>query len=113
MDMLQDLLAQANLGTYAGIGLVTIVLIGALKGMLKTWMAGKEPFFAFLLPVAMGIASKATGTGFAEDGYFHLVVYGLLTGVGAQVSYDKAWPLVKSSLGGLWSGSAAVKSQKK
>ena len=114
MEMIQELLAQVDLGSMASIGAFVMVLISTLKNVpkVKDWVAGKEPFLALLLPVALAAGSKWAGLGFADDHWLMVVVGGAVAGLGAQVAHDKALPLVNGVISGVSGGSKAVTPKK-
>jgi hypothetical protein len=114
MEMIQELLAQVDLASMASIGAFVMVLISTLKKTpkVKDWVAGKEPFLALLLPVALAVGSKWAGLGFAEDHWMMVVVAALVAGLGAQVAHDKALPLINGVLSGMSGGAKSVTPKK-
>ena len=55
---------------------------------------------ALVLPMAFAVAMKATGEGFVEVGWVHLVVASVLTSMGAGLGHDKLIPVAKNLLSG-------------
>jgi hypothetical protein len=50
-----------DLGTYAGIALAVVGLVGAAKKLFKAWVDGKEPMLALCLTLVIGVTAKIGG----------------------------------------------------
>jgi len=83
-------MVEYDLTTLAGIGAATVVLLRASRSVpqMKVWLKDKEPAAALLVPMVLGVLSKAGGA-FGSMGWADLVVSLVGVGLGAQLGYDK------------------------
>ena len=85
-----------GLSTYAGIAVLTTMVIGFAKKMWPKFVKGKEPFFAIGLPVILGVIGKLAGAGFSEIDWVTHIIALALSGVGSNLIHDKLVnPLIK------------------
>ena len=49
------------LGSFAGLAAVVTGAVGALKGLFKEWVKGKEPMLVLVLSYLIGISAKIAG----------------------------------------------------
>ena len=100
-----------DLTTFAGLAAATMLVISLLKQVAYKLVKGREMWLALLLPVAFGVAMKATGEAFADVGWVNLVIASVMASFGAHMGHDKMLPLAK----GLWNATApkAMKVEKK
>lgn len=88
---MQAELTNLDLGTYAGISVIVVALVGAIKKMFPAWTDKKEPLLALILALALGMGAKfLPGVGSFEK--VHWLVHGLnliFTALGAGLLHDK------------------------
>jgi hypothetical protein len=89
-----------NLGMFASLVAVTVVVVELLKAKFK-WVDGREELLAAVIPVVLGVAAKLAGctAAFAQLSLTELVLGSLLAGLTAQMTHDKVIdPVVKPSM---------------
>ena len=97
-----------NLTTFAGLAAATMLLISMMKHVAYNLVKGYEMVLALMLPMAFAIAMKATGEGFVDVGWVHLIVASVMASMGAGLGHDKLVPVAKSLLGGKGAAKAAA-----
>jgi len=87
-----------SLVTYVGLaGLAAL----AIQGIKKFWkgIKGKEGWFALGIPLVVGCAVKALGSGFSDASWMAHIVALLGAGVGSGLLHDKIGGPLQSILG--------------
>ncbi len=89
-----------SLKTYAGIAVLTTMLVGMAKKFFADKIKGKEAWLAIAIPVALGAIAKLTNMGFSEVEWVTHIVALVMSGVGSGLIHDKVTnPLMKDKSG--------------
>lgn len=75
--------------TYAGLAVLTTIVIGAVKKLWPGFVKGKEALFALGIPIIVGCVVKAVGVGFEEVIWTAHIAALFTAGIGAGLFHDK------------------------
>lgn len=95
----------SDLLSFGGLALIIPMMIGGLKKLWPTWIAGKEPHLVFALTYVLGIASKLAAPDLAFGGQrgpmgWLVILVGLFfTALGAMAVHDNFVNKVLTSKG--------------
>jgi len=78
-----------DIKVFSVLALGTAALIGGIKKAFPAWIANKEPLLAVVIPIALIIVFKATGT-FKGTDWADALLWAFGAGMGAGVFHDKA-----------------------
>jgi hypothetical protein len=51
---------ESDVASFAGLVVVVPAIVGALKGLFKKWIDGKEPIICVMVTYALGVTAKLT-----------------------------------------------------
>lgn len=84
-----DNFTQWDLVTYPGLMVAVMSIVGGLKKLFQTWVAGKEPHLGLVLSYILGISTKLfIPLAFAKVNWIVYLVSLLFVAVGAKIGHD-------------------------
>lgn len=85
-----------DLKTLGGIVVATATLIEIVKRFGLSWIKGREPMLAFILPLVFAVASKLSGN-FKTASWLELVFAVIASAIGAGLIHDSVGKAIEKS----------------